>query len=72
MPTVFDPIGAGITVALVNKFVINGGWLGTLLSGCWLGCPALAQHYEEVAVEEECVSSASTTTVDGVEVHAHF
>ena len=73
MPTVFEPIGAGITVALINKFVINNGWVGKLLSGCWLGgCPALAQHHEDVAVEEECVSSTSTTTVDSVEVHAHF
>ena len=72
MPTVLEPIGAGITVALVNKFVINNSWVGKLLSGCWLGCPALAHHPEEVAVEEECVSSTSTTTVDSVEVHAHF
>ena len=72
MPTVLEPIGAGITVAMINKFVINNGWVGKLLSGCWLGgCPALA-HHEEVEVEEECVSSTSTTTVDSVEVRAHF
>ena len=74
MPTVLEPIGAGITVAMINKFVINNSWVWKLLSGCWLGgCPALAQHHEEVEVEEEeCVSSTSTTTVDSVEVHAHF
>ena len=75
MPTLLEPIGAGITVAMINKFVINNnGWVWKLLSGCWLGCPALA-HHEEVEheqEEEECVPSTSTTTVDSVEVHAHF
>ena len=72
MPTVLEPIGAGITVAMINKFVINNnGWFWKLLSECCLGCPAIA-HHEEVEVEEECVPSTSTTTVDSVEVHAHF
>ena len=74
MPTVLEPIGAGITVAMINKYVINNNsWFWKLLSECWLGCPALAHHEEvEEEEEEECVPSTSTTTVDSVEVHAHF
>ena len=66
MPTVFEPIGAGVTVALINKFIINNNWLW---STC-LGCKATpTKKYDD---REDTVSSASTTTVETIEVHAHF
>jgi nucleotidyltransferase/DNA polymerase involved in DNA repair len=63
MPTVLEPIGAGITVALVNKFVINNNWLWQLCLGC---------QASKVDEHEEDISSTSTTASDTVEVHAHF
>ena len=67
MPTIIEPIGAGITVALINKFVINNNWLWQLCLGC------SAQNTTHINDHEDnCSSSTSTTTVDTVEVHAHF
>ncbi len=64
MPTVLEPIGAGITVALINKFVINNNWLWQLCLGC-----TATNAYDD---HEDDVSSTSTSAVDTVEVHAHF
>ena len=64
MPTtVLEPIGAGLAVALINKFIINNHSL-------WAFCSGPRQEYVEH--EEECTSSSSTTTTDAVEVHAHL
>ena len=67
MPTVLEPIGAGIAVALFNRFVLSG-WL-------WQQCTSgsgttTTQRQDE---DENCTSSSSTTTIDTVEVHhAHM
>ena len=67
MTTVFEPIGAGIVVALFNKFVINNHWL-------WQQCASGGgdRDAETRNGDDECTSSSSTTTIDTVEVHAHF
>ena len=65
MTTVFEPIGAGIMVALFNKFVINNHWL-------WQQCASGGGDRSAETGDEECTSSSSTTTIDTVEVHAHF
>lgn len=63
MPTVLEPIGAGIAVALINKFIINNNYLWHLCTGC-----RDTKHDEH----EECTSSSSISTTDAVEIHAHF
>ena len=67
MPSVFEPIGAGVTVALINKFIINNNWLWQLCLGC-----RAEQGKKHVDEHEDTISSTSTTTVDSLEVHAHF
>ena len=61
MPSILEPIAAGITVALINKYIINKldplGW-------CYAHCCEKE--------EEDCVSSSSTSTInDACHVH-HF
>ena len=67
MTGILEPIGAGLTVALVNKFIINNSWL-------WRQLETLSSCNGQTAQgeEEECTSSSSTTTIDAVDVHAHF
>ena len=60
MPSIFEPIGAGVTVAIINKFIINNNWLWQLC----LGCRAeQGQKYDE---HEDAISSTSATTADAV------
>ena len=66
MPSVFEPIGAGVTVALINNFSINNNWLWQLCLSCW------AEQGKKYDEHEDAISSTSTTTADAVEVHAHF
>ena len=63
MTTLLEPIGAGIIVALIHKFIINS-------SSLWDSCSNSIPHkqYEH----EDGVSSTNTYVVDTVEVHAHF
>ena len=63
MTTVLEPIGAGIAVALINKFIINNRYLWSLCSG---------SRPNKQDDHEDTISSTSTTAVDTVEVHAHF
>ena len=63
MTSIFEPIGAGIAVALINKFIINNHSLWAYCSG---------SRPDRKDEHEEDVSSTSTTTVDTIEVHAHF
>jgi len=63
MPTVLEPIGAGITVALINKFIINNNWLWQLCMGC---------RADKADEHEQCTSSSSISATDAVEIHAHF
>ena len=67
MPTVFEPIGAGIVVALINKFIINNNLFCNLCMGS-----RAEQGKNKYDEHEEDVSSTSTTTADAVEIHAHF
>ena len=64
MPSIVEPVGAGILVALINKFIINNHSLWASCSG-----PRDADKKHE---GDDCTSSSSTTTIDTVEVHAHF
>ena len=63
MPTLLEPIGAGLIVALINKFVINNHHLFDYCKG-----------YNEVVIEiDDAVSSTTTSsTTDAIEIHAHF
>ena len=63
MPSILEPIGAGLIVALINKFIIYNHNLFGL-------CTSPPVQHEQGT--EDCSSSSSTTTIDTVEVHAHF
>ena len=63
MPSILEPIGAGVLAALISKYVINNKPL----------CDSICKTKEEEApeiVEED--SSSNTTSVNGAElVHVH-
>lgn len=61
MPTVIEPIGAGLVVALINKFIINNPHFWALVSGC--GKPHHDESHED--------ASSSTTSINDIEVHVH-
>jgi hypothetical protein len=61
MPTIIEPIGAGLAVALINKFIINNPNLWVTICGC--GKP----HHEESHED----SSSNTTSVNDAEIHIH-
>ena len=63
MPSILEPTGAGIIVALVNKFIINN-------HGLWAYCSGPRE--DKTHEVDDGTSSSSTTTIDTVEVHAHF
>ena len=62
MPTIFEPIGAGLIVALISKYIINNKPL----------CDSICEtKVEEPEIVEED-SSSNTTSVNGAElVHVH-
>ena len=63
MPTFLEPIGAGLLVALISKYVINNKPL------CDRICDNCKE--EEPEIVEEC-SSSNTTSVNGAElIHIH-
>ena len=62
MPSILEPIGAGIIVALINKFIINN-------QNLWASCKG---HIETHVEHNDDVSSTSTSATETVEVHAHF
>ena len=59
MPTIFEPIGAGLIVALISKFIINNDKL----------CKCTANSEEPEIIEDD--SSSNTTSVNGAEIHIH-
>ena len=62
MPTILEPIGAGLIVALLSKYVINNNQL------CESVCTVKVEEPE--IVEED--SSSNTTSVNSAElVHVH-
>lgn len=63
MPTLLEPIGAGLIVALINKFIINNHHLFDYCKGD-----------NEIVIEvDDAVSSTTTSsTTDAIEIHAHF
>jgi hypothetical protein len=65
MPTVVEPIGAGLAVALINKFIINNPSLWMFICGC--GEP---QHNNDQDESHEN-SISSSATVNDVELHVH-
>ena len=61
MPTIFEPIGAGLLVGLICKYIINNNKL------CDRVCKT--KNEEPEIVEEE--SSSNTTSVNSAEIHIH-
>ena len=59
--TILEPIGAGLIVALINKYIINNNKI------CEAICEAKTEEPE--IVEED--SSSNTTSVNGASVHVH-
>ena len=65
MPTIVEPIGAGLIVALISKYVVNNKPL------CDSMCETCQTKEEEPEIVDEC-SSSNTTSVNGAElVHIH-
>ena len=65
MPTILEPIGAGLLVALISKYIINNKPLCDSISET---CETKEEGPEIV---EEC-SSSNTTSVNSAElVHVH-
>ncbi len=63
MPTILEPIGAGLLVAISRKYVINNKPL----------CDSICETTEEEPEIAEADSSSNTTSVNGAElVHIHF
>ena len=63
IPSFFEPIGAGITVAIFNKYILNRF---DPFAYCY------AQRCKTEAEDDDCVSSSSTSVViDACHVH-HF
>ena len=65
MPTILEPIGAGVLVALISKYVINNKPL----------CDSISETCETKEEEPEIVeeeASSNTTSVNSAElVHIH-
>ena len=61
MPTIIEPVGAGLLVALINKFVINNPQVWMQFCGC--GTPNYDNSHED--------ASSSTTSVNDVEIQMH-
>ena len=66
MTAILEAVGAGTAVALINRFIISNNWLWSLCLGCTAQTSTI---YNE---DHECTSSASTSTIDAVEIHTHF
>ena len=65
MPTILEPLGAGVLVALISKYVINNKPL------CDSICDPCETKKEEPEIVEEC-SSSNTTSVNSAElIHIH-
>lgn len=62
MPTILEPIGAGLIVALINKYIINNHHL---LDYCKGTNDTTIEH-------DDAISSSSISTTDAIEIHAHF
>ena len=66
MPTILEPIGAGLLVALISKYVINNKPL------CDSICETCETKKEEPEIVEDECSSSNTTSVNSAElVHVH-
>ena len=63
MPSIIEPIGAGLIVALINKFIINGHGLWGQRSGC-----KDTKNHDT----NDAVPSSSTTTIETIEIHARI
>ncbi len=62
MPTILEPIGAGIIVALINRYIISNNHL---FDYCKTGNETIIEH-------DDAVSSSSITSTDAIEIHTHF
>ena len=62
MPTILEPIGAGLIVALINRYIISNN---NLFDYCTRANETIIEH-------DDAVSSSSISTTDAIEVHAHF
>ena len=65
MPSILEPIGAGVLVALISKYITNNKPLCDSIS------ETCETKEEELEIVEEC-SSSNTTSVNSAElVHIH-
>ena len=62
MPSILEPIGAGIIVSLINRYIISNNHLLDYCKGT----------NETVIEHDDAVSSSSITSTDAIEIHAHF
>ena len=63
MPTILEPIGAGIIVALINRYIISNNNLFDYCTGT----------NETIIEHDGAVSSSSISTTGAIEItHAHF
>ena len=65
MPAILEPIGAGVLVALISKYIINNKPL------CDSICETCEAKEEETEIVEECSSSNTTSVNDAEMVHIH-
>ena len=65
MPTILEPIGAGVLVALISKYIINNKPLCDSIS------ETCETKEEELEIVEECSSSNSTSVNSAELVHVH-
>ena len=61
MPSVIEPITAGLVVALINKFIINNPSVWVSVCGC--GKPHHDDSHED--------ASSSTTSINDDVAHVH-
>ena len=60
MPAIIEPVGAGLLVAIINKFIINNPMLWERICGK----PQHDDSHED--------ASSSTTSVNDIEIPHHF
>ena len=60
--TFLEPVGAGVLVALINKFIISNNNL----------CDYCCKDHETLIEHDDSISSSSITTTDAIEIHAYF
>jgi hypothetical protein len=66
---ILEAVGAGTTVAFINRFIISINWLWSLFLGC-TAHPTRPNH-DDVS-DSETINPTSTTATEALEIHTHF